>query len=93
MGLGKFKVSLPEALIGGVGLTYIVVVISAVVVIALNSPNFYDAPLMGTIHVSMSTQETSDVIVGLQAGYWIACATGPALLILGVCPSIGHNEL
>ena len=84
VGLGKLTVSAPKALIGGVGLSYIVVVVSAVLVIAANAPDFYGAPLMGKIYVSMGSMQHSDVVTTLEFAYWLACGTGLFIAILGL---------
>lgn len=87
IGLGKFKVSLPKALVGGVGLSYIVFVVVCVTVIAIRAPQFYNAPLQGSIFVRMAEHEgnaQSFVNTGLQFGYWLACAAGPFLVALAL---------
>jgi len=84
IGMGKLSLSLPQALISGVGLSYVIVVISAVITIAMNAPNFYDAPLVGSITVFISQEETSTVTTALQFGYWLACGVGLFLVILSL---------
>jgi len=85
--LGKFKLSLPQTIVSVVGLSYVIVVISAVGVIAMNAPNFYNAPLQGSVKVTMSSHETSFVNTALQFAYWLAGATGLMLTILGLLRS------
>jgi hypothetical protein len=82
--LGKLSMSLHDALIACVGISFIVVVATAVTMIAINAPNFYDGVLNGTIYVEMSEHEASYVTMGLQNGYWIACCAGPVLLLLAL---------
>jgi len=95
IGLGKLGLSLPQALISGVGFSYIIVVISAIVVIAMNAPNFYDAPLQGTIFVTMSRDEASYVTTAIRFGCWFACGVGLLLVILGLFRNkiIGKTKL
>jgi hypothetical protein len=49
VGFGKLKISLPNALIGVVGLSYIVVVGAALLTISINAGNFYDSELVGRV--------------------------------------------
>ncbi len=78
----RIRISLPAALIAAVGVSYIVVVAAAVLTISMKAGDFYDAPLIGTIHVAMSDFEASDVDVGLLPGFFLACAAGPLLIVL-----------
>ncbi|MBI5034150.1 MAG: hypothetical protein HZB51_26820 [Chloroflexi bacterium] len=80
--LGKFKMSLQKALIALVGLSYIVFVVVCVIVISIRAKDFYGASVMGTINVSFSDHEVSDVDTGLLSGYWIAASVGPLLVVL-----------
>ena len=82
--LGRFKLSLQKAIIGVVGLSYIVVVVVCVIVISIRAAEFYGAKLMGTVFVSMSDHEMSDVDTGLLLGYWLACGVGPLLVVLAL---------
>ena len=84
VGLGKLRLSLPQALIGGVGLTYIVVVVAAVLVIVMNLSSFYNTPLQGSILITMSDFENSLVDTGLEFGYWLACGVGPLIIVLAL---------
>ncbi len=85
--LGRFKLSLPQALVGGVGLTYIVFVVVFVVVVAMRAPQFYNAPVQGSVFVHMAEHEgnaESYVETSLQLGFWLACAVGPLLVVLAM---------
>jgi hypothetical protein len=82
--LGRFKPSLQKALVGGVGLSYILVVVACVIVISVRAPEFYGASVVGTVLVSMSDHETSDVDTNLLLGYWLACGVGPLLVVLAL---------
>ena len=84
LGLGKFKLPLPQWLVVGVGVSFIVFVVVCAYVISLRAPEFYDAPLQGTVHVAFSDHEVSDVITSFQPGYLLACAVGPLLTVLGL---------
>lgn len=84
VGLGRFSWSLPQVLVGGVGLSYVVIVATAVVTIAIRSGEFYDTPLMGSVFISFSESEESFVDTGLKFGYWLACGVGPFLVLLAL---------
>lgn len=84
VGLGKFRLSLPQAIIGSVGLSYIVIVAAAVITIAMRAGDFYDAPLIGRIYVVAEFFESTVVKTNLLFGYWLACAVGPLLIILAI---------
>jgi len=81
--LGKFKLSLPKVLIGGVGLSYIVVVVLAVIIAAIRTGDFYGTPLIGVTYVAFNDVGTA-VEAGLLFGYWLACGVGPLLIVLAL---------
>ncbi len=83
VGLSRFKFLLPKFIIGLVGLSYIVTVATAVLVIAGRAGDFYGATLIGSIHLSVGSQG-SLVTTGLLFGYWLACAVGPLLIVLAL---------
>jgi hypothetical protein len=85
--LGRLKLSLPQALVGGVGASFIVFVVVFIGVVAIRAPQFYNAPLQGSIFVRMAEHEgqaQSYVETGLQFGYWLACAAGALLVALAL---------
>lgn len=82
--LGRFKLSQQKALIGLVGLSYIVFVVVCVIIIALRAKDFYGASVIGTVYVAMSDHENSNVDTSLLSGYWIASVVGPLLLVLAL---------
>ena len=75
---------MPTALVAGVGISFIMVVIAAITVISINLKDFYNAPLQGTILMTMEEGQESNVVTTLTTSYWLACATGPMLLILAI---------
>jgi len=79
--IGRIRVSLPTTLVGAVGLSYIGVVIAAVLTIAMQAPNFFDAPLQGSVLITIDMYQ-SEVRTSFQFGYWLACGVGPFLVIL-----------
>jgi hypothetical protein len=82
--LGRFKVSIQKALIGVIGLSYIIFVVVCVVTIAIRASDFYGATVMGSVFVSMSDHEMSNVDTTLLSGYWVAAAVGPLLVVLAL---------
>lgn len=81
VGLGKLKLSLPTALVLGVGISYIVCVIVAALVMQMRLKEFFDAPLIGSVFFRMGEVGTA-VNTNFLPGYWLACATGPVLVVL-----------
>lgn len=87
VGVGRLKFSLPQVLVGGVGVSFIVFVVVFVGVIAMRAPQFYNAPLQGSVFVHMAEHEgnaESYVETSLQMGYWLAGAAGPLLVVLAL---------
>lgn len=84
VGFGKLKISLPNALIGIVGISYIVVIGAALLTISMNAANFFDTQLIGRVFVSMGGTHSSYVTTDLQTGFWLACIAGPLLIILAL---------
>lgn len=82
--LGKLNISLPSIIIGIVGLSYIIVPVTALIMIALNAPKYFDAPIQGKIYVSVSSFEASWVNTGFDTAYWMAYAVGIFLVLLAV---------
>lgn len=82
--LGKFKLSLTKLLIGIVGVSYIVVVVSAVIVAAIRTGDFFGVHLIGTTVIDLGEPMISDADAGLLIGYWLACSVGPLLVVLAL---------
>ncbi|MFC2026585.1 hypothetical protein ACFLUX_01250 [Chloroflexota bacterium] len=84
IGWGKINMSLPTALIGGVGLSYIAVVAAAALTISANAEAF-GAPFWGKVYVDLQGRDlVSWVETGPQFSYWLACALGPLLIVLAL---------
>lgn len=84
VGLGKFKLSLPHVIIGGVGLSYIVVVVLAVIIAAIRTGDFYGIHLIGKSFFSLGYPIEGNVEAGFLFGYWLACGVGPLLIVLAL---------
>lgn len=98
--LGRFKVSLPEALIALVGVSYLIATLSAIAIAAMwaHSAGFQ---LLGSttfsnrggafevlIPVAKPKDEESVMTGALMPGYWLAVATGPFLIALALLRNI-----
>ena len=93
--LGKFALSLPQLLIAGVGISYVVVVIVAVVYASMRVDEFWHLKLIGKTYVEVGEVEKSYVDANLLLGYWLACIAGPLLVILGLLRNkiVGRPQL
>jgi hypothetical protein len=84
---GKLKMSLPQLLIVGVGLTYIVAVVIAYVYASIRMDEFWHLKMVGETYVELGEIEKGYVEANLLTGYWLACIAGPVLVILGLLRS------
>ncbi len=82
--LAKFQFSLSQLLVGGVGLSYIVALIVAVVYASMRVGEFWDLQLIGKTYVELGEIEKGYVEANLQLGYWVAWVAGVLLLVLGL---------
>lgn len=89
----KFKLKLPKLLIGGVGLSYIIVAVLAIIIAAIRTGDYFGTHLLGTTRV----QEHPAVFVEgvLQCGYWLACGAGLLCIALALLRDriIGKHRL
>lgn len=83
VGVGKLSLPWPTTLVMGVGFSYIVCVIVALIVIQMRLKEFYDAPLIGSTFFSQGEVQ-SNVDTTLLPGFYLACATGPVIFVLGL---------
>jgi hypothetical protein len=67
-----------------VGLSYIVVVLLAVVVAAIRSGDFFNAKLIGYTYIDLAVPYQSGAEGSLLAGYYLACGVGALILALGL---------
>lgn len=82
--LGKFSLSLPQILVAGIGVSYIVVVLVAAVYASIRVDEFWHIKLIGKTYVQVGEIERSYVETGFELGYWLACTVGLLLLVLGL---------
>ncbi|MDD4924122.1 MAG: hypothetical protein PHF74_04730 [Dehalococcoidales bacterium] len=84
----KLRFNLPTFIIGLVGISYIVVVITAVIVAYIRTADF-GVLLIGHTYIELGEFPVgANGIADLQQGYWMACAAGPLLLILAILRNI-----
>jgi hypothetical protein len=82
IGWGKINMSLPTALVGAVGLSYIAVVVAAYMTISANVTAF-GAPFSGSVLVQLPGRDLESFVkTGVRFSYWLACAAGPILIVL-----------
>ncbi len=81
----RFKLSLPQFIIGIVGIAYIVFVVCFAVIAAIRTGDFYDMKLVGDTWVSMGGPPAEGwAHTKLLLPYWLACAVGPLLVVLAL---------
>jgi hypothetical protein len=78
----KIRTTLPKFIICLVGISYVVVAIAAVTVISIRASDFFDMKLLG--RVMISDHPIVYAVGTLQPYYWLACATGPLIIILSL---------
>ncbi len=83
IGIGKFTLG-PAGIVGLVGLSYILCVVVAVIVMQMRMSSFYNAQLFGSIYIAIDEGHRSYVDTSLQNGYYLACVTGPYLVLVSI---------
>lgn len=82
---GSIKFTLPSLLIGLVGLSYIVVVITMFVVATIRTGDYFGGiNLIGYTYIDLGEPYVSGADAGLLWGYWLACVVGPLLVVLAL---------
>jgi hypothetical protein len=82
---GSIKLTLPSLLIGLVGLSYIVVVITMFVVATIRTGEYFGGiNLIGYTYIDLGEPYMSGADAGLLFGYWLACVVGPLLVLLAI---------
>jgi hypothetical protein len=82
--IGKFSFTWAQLLIGGVGLSYIVCVVLAVIIAILRMKDYFDIKFVGSTFIAIGTFSESWVEAGLLFGYWLACTVGPLCVVLAL---------
>ncbi len=83
LGIGKFTLG-PAGIVGLVGLSYILCVVVALIVMQMRMSGFYNASLFGSIYIAIDEGHRSYVDTSLQNGFYLACITGPYLVIVSI---------
>ena len=79
----RYNINLPKFLFTFIGLSFIVVVICAYIIGDIRSGDYFDMKFIGESLIGRYPAEA--VVIGsLKIGYWLACATGPLLIVLGL---------
>lgn len=84
IGIGKLSLPLPTALVLGVGISYIVCVVVAYIVMQMRVSEYFNASLNGTIYIALDEGHKSNVDTSLLPGFYLAAVTGPVLVVLGL---------
>jgi hypothetical protein len=80
--VGKLKVQLSRLLIGGVGVSYILAAIVAVIYTSIRLKAFFDTPLQGRKFVDLGETLRTYINTSLLLGYYLAYCAGFLLIAL-----------
>ncbi len=86
--LGRFKLSLPQVLIGIVGLTYLIAAVAAFAIAQLKSGDAGVHFLGSTVVYNPALGEPSTITAGLESGYWLTVAAGTLLVVLALLRNV-----
>lgn len=88
LSLGRFKLSLQQAIIGGVGFAHLIFAAVAAIMISVNLGQFdvkgVTVPLQGTVVLDFGMPYTGPVTSSLRLGYWLAWGNGILLITLAL---------
>jgi hypothetical protein len=83
-GIGRLKIKLSQLLIGGVGFSYIVAAIVAVVYASMRLKGFFEVPLQGRILIDLGEPMITYVNTHLLLGYYLVYVAGLLLVVLAL---------
>jgi hypothetical protein len=83
--VGRFYVKLSKLLIGGVGISYIVIAVLAVIVAAIQTGHYYGSHLLGVTYF----EEDYFLSASLQPGYYMAHGVG----LLCIALALLHDKI
>lgn len=95
--LGGTRLSMQQAILGLVGLSYIVAVGVAAAMISMNLQSFevdgVTVPLQGTVILDFGDPWVSSATSSLRSGYWLALGAGLLLVVLALLrgPIVGRR--
>jgi len=82
--LGRFKIHLSRLLVGGVGVSYIVAAVIAVIYLSIRLKAFFETPLQGRKPVDLGEAMRTYVNTSLLLGYYLTHFAGLFLLALAL---------
>ena len=88
LSVGRFSLSLPQAIIGFVGLAHVVFVVVFPIVLSFNLRKFevegVTTPLQGTVTLDFGSPYVTPVTSTLRLGYWLAWGAAIFLVALAL---------
>lgn len=86
--IGRFKLSLPQVLVGFVGLSYVIAVATAFIIAQIKSGSA-GIQFVGTSTVfNPMTGGNTRIVGGLKLGYWLAASAGIYLIVLAILRNV-----
>ncbi len=86
--LGRLRLSLPQAIIGGVGFVHLIFAVVTPIMITIKlgqSPlSGVTTPLQGTVVLDLGYPYVSEATSSLRLGYWLAWGVGTFLIVLAL---------
>lgn len=83
--LGKLKMSLPQFVIGFVGISYLVVDIVFIIVASIRTGSFFGGmPLLGEFHINLGHLLEGDAFSKFEIGFYLSCGVGLLLIVLSL---------
>lgn len=87
-GLGRLRLSLPQAIIGGVGFVHLIFAAVTAIMITIKLGQFQlsgvTTPLQGTVVLDLGYPYVSEATSSLRLGYWLAWGVGTFLIVLAL---------
>ena len=86
--LGRLRLSLPQAIIGGVGFVHLIFAAVTTIMITINLGGVQlsgvTTPLQGTVVLDLGYPYVSEATSSLRLGYWLAWGVGTFLIVLAL---------
>lgn len=92
VGFGKLKIKLSQFLVGGVGLSYIVVGVVAALFAQARAKATFDVPLQGRGFVDLGDPIVAYVDTRLLTGYWLIYVAAGILIVLALLHGVITGE-
>jgi hypothetical protein len=88
VGIGGIRLSLPQAIIGGLAILHLIFAVMVPIMISLKLSQFQlggvYTPLQGKVTYDMGSPYVSEATSSLRLGYWLAWVVGGSLLVLAL---------